>query len=314
MIYFSPLQGLTDCNFRNAHFHVCGGVDKYFAPYISLVQKSVIQKRKKRDIDPMNQAEGIPLVPQIMGIDAPEIVLLIKELQELGYNEINWNLGCPYPMVTKRGCGAGAIANLDSIASVLVAVFENTSVDFSVKMRLGEVSSDEFLMVKPLLSQYPLKELIVHPRTAKQYYADRADRAFFAEHCIGMPFPAVYNGDVKTSDDGKLLLAEYPTIALGRGAVANPMLPMIVQSKEKIEYNKLHTIFWDFHACLYDGVARRMDGGDAQVTRKMYEYWQYWGDIFPESGKELKRLKKCSRRAVYEELIHRMERNATIVF
>lgn len=304
MIYLSPLQGLTDYTFRNAHFSTIGGVDKYFAPYISLVQKPQIQRKQKRDIQPDRQMKGIPLVPQIMGADSDQILSLCTELMDLGYNEINWNLGCPYPMVTNRGCGSGAISDIDNIKSVLDKVCSISQLDFSVKMRMGYESSEEFVNLKPTLKQFPLKELIIHPRTGKQLYKGKADRDFFDTHANDFPFPVVYNGDISSKIDGQLLLKKHNNIGIGRGIIANPLLASEIKEVET-ELSK-EEIFWKFHTAILEETSIRMEGGDAQITRKMYEYWQYWAQIFPDAGKEIKKLKKCSKLSNYNHITNQI--------
>ncbi|MGJ8661934.1 MAG: tRNA-dihydrouridine synthase, partial [Bacteroidota bacterium] len=102
----SPLQGFTDYRFRNALNRHFGGVDTYYSPYIRLNGKLEIKPSYERDILPKNNQE-LQVIPQIMTNDADEFLFVAKYVQSLGYNELNWNLGCPYPMVTKRCMGSG---------------------------------------------------------------------------------------------------------------------------------------------------------------------------------------------------------------
>ena len=105
-IYSSPLQGFTDFRFRNAFQRFFGGVDQYVAPYIRLNGNLEIKPGNVRDILPENNST-LNLIPQIITKDAGEFLFVAKYVQNLGYNELNWNLGCPYPMVAKRGMGSG---------------------------------------------------------------------------------------------------------------------------------------------------------------------------------------------------------------
>ena len=105
-LYSSPLQGFTDFRFRNAFQKYFGGVDQYMAPYIRLNGKMEIKASVKRDILPENNCTP-DLIPQVITKDAGEFLFVAEFVQNLGYKELNWNLGCPYPMVAKRGMGSG---------------------------------------------------------------------------------------------------------------------------------------------------------------------------------------------------------------
>ncbi len=304
MIYLSPMQGLTDFVFRNAMHTIIGGPDKYFAPYISLIQKGDMQKRQLRDIQPEKQAEGIYLVPQLMGRDAAELVAMARKLMEMGYTELNWNLGCPYPMVAKRGCGAGLIADTHAVAAALDALCAIDGLKLSVKLRSGYQSQDEFLFLKPTLSRYPLHEIIVHPRTGVQMYEGLADRTFFRSSCQNMPFTSVYNGDITDVSQGIELEAEFGNIAIGRGAVTDPLLPISIRQGAKLAPNTAADIFWIFHDTILAGTIERMTGGDVQICKKMYEYWQYWQDLYPNTFKEQKRIKKSARVVAYQDAVN----------
>ncbi|MFT7336597.1 MAG: tRNA-dihydrouridine synthase, partial [Porticoccaceae bacterium] len=98
----SPLQGFTDFRFRNAQNKIFGGIDTFYAPYIRLNGKMVIKSSYQRDLLPENN-NTLEMIPQIITNDADEFLFVSKYVQELGYKELNWNLGCPYPMVTKCG-------------------------------------------------------------------------------------------------------------------------------------------------------------------------------------------------------------------
>lgn len=303
MIYLSPMQGLTDFVFRNAMHTIIGGPDKYFAPYISLIQKGDMQKRQLRDIQPERQTEGINLVPQVMGRDVAELAAMARKLMEMGYSELNWNLGCPYPMVAKRGCGAGLIADTAAVASALDSLCAIDGLRLSVKLRSGYLSQAEFVALKPVLARYPLHEIIVHPRTGMQMYDGLADRDFFRNDCLGMPFPVVYNGDITDTEQGVALQSEFGTVALGRGGVTDPMLALSIKQGARLAPEEAARLFWKFHDAVLEGTIERMTGGDVQICRKMHEYWQYWQDLYPNSDKEQKRVKKSARLAAYQDAV-----------
>ena len=86
------------------------------------------------------------LIPQIITKDADEFLFAAKYVQKLGYNELNWNLGCPYPMIAKRGMGSGLLSMPDKINEILTRVFAETDIQVSIKMRLGYEVRKRYLM------------------------------------------------------------------------------------------------------------------------------------------------------------------------
>ena len=101
--------------------------------------------------------------------DADEFLFVVKYVQSLGYNELNWNLGCPYPMVTKRCMGSGLINDPTRIDAVLKRVHNESDILVSMKMRMGFHEPTEILDVLPVLDKYPIKNLLFTPELANNY-------------------------------------------------------------------------------------------------------------------------------------------------
>ena len=128
-IHSSPLQGFTDFRFRNAFQKYFGGIEQYIAPYIRLDGKRRIKPANERDILPENNIL-LDLIPQIITKDAGEFLFVAKYVQKLGYTELNWNLGCPYPMIAKRGMGSGLLSDPEKIDEILTRVCAETDIRF----------------------------------------------------------------------------------------------------------------------------------------------------------------------------------------
>ena len=138
------------------------------APYIRLNGKMDMKASTRRDLLPENNQ--IPdLIPQVLTKDAGELKFVIETVQKLGYKELNWNLGCPYPMVAKRGMGSGLLSKPGIIEEVLHNVLEESDIKLSVKMRLGYESADEIFEVLPVLEKFKLEHISIHPRIGKHY-------------------------------------------------------------------------------------------------------------------------------------------------
>src|SRR5512133_3129924 len=159
-IHSSPLQGFTDFRFRNAFQQFFGGIDQYIAPYIRVNGKLEIKPANERDILPANNST-LNLIPQIITKDADEFLFVAKYIQKLGYTELNWNLGCPYPMVAKRGMGSGLLSSPGKIDEILTRVCAETDIQLSVKMRLGYESPLEIFHVLPVLERFSLANITI---------------------------------------------------------------------------------------------------------------------------------------------------------
>ena len=227
-IYFAPMEGITGFVFRNAFHSVFGGVDKFYAPFVSPGPDIGIPKRQLRDISPENN-RGIPLVPQILTARAYDFLKTAELLYSFGYREVNFNLGCPSGTVAAKGKGAGFLSDLDGLEAFFTEVFREIPGDLkiSVKTRIGRYAPEEFTELLKLYNSFPVSELTVHPRILKEFYRGAVHRdvyAFAEEHAA---MPLVYNGDLLDTQDIKDILRDFPAtkaVMIGRGLLQDPFL------------------------------------------------------------------------------------------
>lgn len=300
----APLQSFTDFRFRNAFFQFFGGVDKCYAPYIRLTNQKEIKKNQQKDILLENN-QFMPVMPQLMVNDIDDFLLVANYVQSLGYDEINWNMGCPYPMVAKRNLGAGMLNDPDAIDHLLDQVFTQSNIKLGLKMRMGYESTEEILKVIPVLNKYPITELIIHARFAKQLYKPSVDLNRF-EECIAISkTPLTYNGDLNTVEDYQQLKNRFPTITnwmIGRGLVQDPFLgEMIKENTTKHPHNRWET-FRKFHNTLYEDYASVLQG-ERQIILKMASFWEYFSNQFPNPHKAYKRVNKAKTLAAFEAAV-----------
>lgn len=300
-LYSSPLQGFTDFRFRKAFNSHFGGIDLFYAPYIRLNNQLEIKRSYQRDLLPENNI-NVNLQPQVMTRDADEFLFVANYVQQQGYTELNWNLGCPYPMVTKRGMGAGLIQKPKVIEEVLHKVFSESNIEVSIKMRLGNESKDEIFEVLPILEKFPIKHLCIHPRIGKQLYKGKVDLEFF-QRCIESTKQELhYNGDIGTVSKFKELSERFPIIKnwwLGRGIISDPFLAnMIKQNSYDYPEDWLDT-FSNFHNTLLEDYRSALSG-DKHLILKMFQFWEYFISLFPNTPKGLKKIKKAKDIHAYE--------------
>ena len=258
----SPLQGFTDFRFRNAFHKYFGGIDTFYAPYIRLDGKLVIKNSYQRDLQLENN-DTLELIPQVMTNDADEFLFVVKYIQELGYKELNWNLGCPYPMVTKKGMGSGLICEPTKIDHILNRVHNETDVIVSMKMRMGYENPEEILDVFPILDKYPLKNIAIHARIGKQLYKGGVNLEAFERCTENTKHKLYYNGDITSVAKYKEMQERFPSIdhfMIGRGLIADPFLPSMIKN-DTTEYPKDRwNIFNEFHDTIYQEYDAALSG------------------------------------------------------
>lgn len=221
----APLESLTDAVFRRVHHQLFGGVEKYYIPFVSPTSHHCFSPRERRDIAPENN-EGVPVVPQIMTRYPEHFLWAAQEMQARGYDEVNLNIGCPSGTVTAKGKGAGMLREPEALRAFLDEIFAHSPLPISIKTRIGFAAPEEWDTLLDILQQYPMKELIIHPRLRVQFYkGDVYPEAFRLAAQTGLPL--VYNGDLFDLPACQALQADYPLMPmmLGRGLLANPALP-----------------------------------------------------------------------------------------
>jgi len=303
-IHSSPLQGFTDFRFRNAFQKFFGGVDLYIAPYIRFNGALEIKPASERDILPANN-DTLNLIPQIITKEPDEFLFVAKYIQKLGYTELNWNLGCPYPMVAKRGMGSGLLSSPEKINEILTRVFAGTDIQVSVKMRLGYENPQEIFYVLPVLERFRLANITIHPRIGKQMYKGEVDLKTF-EECLGLTSHKIfYNGDITSVQSFRELKDRFPTInnwMIGRGLIADPFLPAMIKADNPVYPENRFEIFNSFHDNLLSSYEEGLSG-PGHLLIKMSSFWEYFIQSFPHSPKGLKKIKKARSLSVYREVV-----------
>ena len=306
----SPLQGFTDFRFRNAQNKLFGGIDTYYSPYIRLNGKLVIKPSYERDLLPENNL-GLEVIPQVITNDADEFLFVAKYVRELGYKELNWNLGCPYPMVTKSGMGSGLISNPEKINTILHRAHTESDIIVSMKMRLGYENSEEILDVLPILDTYPIKNIAIHARIGKQLYKGGVHLDAFQQCIDNTKHKLYYNGDITSVAKFHEMQQRFPSIdhwMIGRGLISDPFLPsMIKNNTTEYPVNKME-LFSAFHDTLYAIYSESLSGS-AHILLKMYHLWEYFSATFSNPHKVLKKIKKAQSIRNYEAAVAEIFKN-----
>ena len=340
-----PFQGITDAPFRNVFKRHFGGIDKFYTPFFTGIHKEEHAKNLQgEEIDPRcNDVET--LTPQILSTDAEEILRFAKQCKELGYKEINLNMGCPFPRVANKKRGCGLLPYPDKVEAMLERVFEEIGdMKFSVKCRLGYFDPQEIEAIIPIFNKFPLSELIIHPRIGKQLYKGEADVERFAALIPYINAPLVYNGDIfsvesferireilnfgpstSSGTEGRRIVNDF---MLGRGILANPFLAEEIKDMDcfvprndakrtsencfaslaMTKTERLH----DYVIDLYEDRLHHA-GGSPKVLGRMKELWSYLMYSFEDPQNVWRKIKKINALKEYEEAVEIIFKNNVMI-
>ena len=286
----APLQGVTDNVWRMAQHEVFGGVDAYYAPFMR-VERGEVRRKDLRDVDPDRNA-GISLVPQILACQPDHAVMMAEALKHMGYTRIDINLGCPFPPIALHRKGSGMMAHPELAEALFKALATVEGVQYSVKMRLGWDSNDQWRDILPLMDIIKPVSIAIHPRTGKQQYKGQLDIEQFEAILASSPWPVIYNGNLRTVEDIALTIQRYPTLAavmVGSGLAANP--GMLAPNATPDDYRR-------FHDLLVQGYTQQLNGGEAQLVRHLQDIWQ---TFLPGTNRKLfKAIRKSHNLDQYE--------------
>jgi len=303
-LYFAPMEGLTDDIFRRTHRKCFEGADKYFIPFVSPTQHCVFTPKEQRALLPSNNA-GLCAVPQILTKNSEYFLWAARHIADMGYREVNLNIGCPSSTVTAKGKGAGMLRDTQALQAFLDDVFARTPIPVSVKTRIGYESDEEWPQLIEILRKYPIHELIIHPRTREEQYGGEPHKDAFALAAQTFSCPLVYNGNLFTAADCKSILQEYPSVSLmaGRGLMTNPALLREATGGETLKKEELS----EFIHLLYAAYAERYD--ESVVVGRMRDILKMLAQGFEDRKKPLKaickaRTAEAQQQAVLQLLSH----------
>jgi tRNA-dihydrouridine synthase len=300
-LVLAPLRGVTGVDYRNVFCRHFTGLDSAIAPFIPTVNGNVIKPKLLADILP-EQNKNMPVVPQIIGKEPSDIIVLAKTIYDLGYDEVNWNLGCPWKFVAKKMRGSGLLPHPDKVDAILDKVLGSISGKFSVKVRLGMKSEHELKELIPVLNNHQLSEVIIHPRTAVQMYEGVVDVDMFDECYELLTHKVVYNGDITSVEFYKELKTRFPDInkwMIGRGVIINPLLPAEIKGAEPLPVSDYTLAIKAFHDDILDSTKERLSG-PGHILGRMKELWKYMALSFDGSNKKLSRILRSKTVAEYE--------------
>lgn len=302
-LILAPLRGVTGLPFRRSFCAHLSGLDRAVAPFIATVAGERVKPELLKGIDPADQPPALPLIPQVIGKDPGQLRVMLRAMKALGYRDADLNAGCPWPFVAKKGRGSGLLRDDCALAAMLEAGCEELGPGhFSLKVRLGLDDASLLPHRMPTINAFPLRELCIHPRTARQMYDGTVDLEGFARCAAMTELPVVYNGDIRTPDGFFRLRDRFPAVRrwmLGRGIVADPFLAESIRAGRTV-WDRDRFLAW--HADILERYAS-VSAGDHALLGHLKELWSYVAAVLQDGGRLWDMLKVARTRAEFERIL-----------
>ena len=298
--YLAPMEGVTGYLYRNVYHKYFHNIDCYYTPFLAPNKNHGFSSREKNDVKPEHN-QGMRVVPQILTSQAEYFIRTAKDMEELGYDEVNLNLGCPSATVVTKRKGAGLLADTAYLEHFLEDIFHEVNIGISLKTRIGMESPEEFDELLDLYNQFPVKELIIHPRVREDYYNNTPNWDAFGKAVEKSSHKLCYNGDLFTVNDYKKFCETFPQIdavMLGRGILRNPGIVDEMKGHAPVDKKTLKL----FHDELLDTYTEAFSG-DRPVLFKMKELWIHMLPLLDPEENYAKKIRKAEKISEYKRIV-----------
>ncbi len=225
----APMAGVTDTVFRR-FIRNLGGCGLIMTEFTSShgVRAAWRSSKPTRTLKYLAfDPEEHPISAQLFGADPDVMADAARACQDLGFDVLDINFGCPVNKVVKCNGGSGLLRELPLVERILSRVRAAIQIPFTMKFRAGW-NDEELVAVKMarLAEDCGLQAVALHPRTREQGYSGKADWSRIAEVKAAVKVPVVGNGDILTPEDAVRMVSETgcDAVMIGRAASSNPWI------------------------------------------------------------------------------------------
>ncbi|MGA2041487.1 MAG: tRNA dihydrouridine synthase DusB [Bryobacteraceae bacterium] len=225
----APMAGVTDTVFRRfiRNLGGCGLMMTEFTSSHGVKAAEGAHKLTRTLKYLAFEAEERPISAQLFGADPAVCADAARVCQQLGFDIVDLNLGCPVNKVVRCNGGSGLLRDLPLVERLLREVRRAVTIPFTLKYRAGW-NDRELVTVElaRLAEDCGLNAIALHPRTREQGYAGKADWSRIAEVKAAVKIPVIGNGDIVTPEDAIRMVDETgcDAVMIGRAASSNPWI------------------------------------------------------------------------------------------
>jgi tRNA-dihydrouridine synthase len=296
----APMQGLTNSALRRLYLQKYQP-DLVFTEFVRVQSRTRkwIAKNELSDLQD-HAAVAPPLVVQLIGNDPAALAEAAVLVQAGGVKHINLNLGCPYGRMTTGATGGELLRQPQQLAAMLAELRRVCRGSFSVKCRAGYDDLNQWQSLLPLFVDSGVDFIILHPRTVEQRYNGAADHRITAAMVSQTNLPVIANGDIKSAEMARALLAQTGAAGLmiGRGALADPVIFQRIRGTASrtldpvLRRQELGQFISDLWPCYLQKFC-----GERQALMKIKDVLNFIPD--PDLQRDLGKLKRTTSAAAF---------------
>jgi tRNA-dihydrouridine synthase B len=270
-LILAPMAGVTDGPFRlMARRFGCR-----FA-YTEMIDSNAFIYHSKRTMRMLTHpAEDTPLGAQIAGEDAQRMLLLAQACEEIGFDVIDVNAGCPSKKVVKGGKGAALMKDPAKLAGIVKKLVNGVKLPVTVKMRSGwDDENMNYLEVAKAVEAEGARAICVHPRTREQMYKGKAAHDIVKEVKDAVKIPVFASGNIFSPEDVADVLARTGCdgVYVARGALGRPWIFRETYDSFEGKTGFVEPSFEDIRALMAEHMQLCLDvHGEKRAYSRMYK-------------------------------------------